>query len=268
MPRKTWVNRVMKPSRARKTSALRCKLRMVLRETGIGGIIRAGARKLISDMRKLGSLKKDDSHPFDLKYGTDTSGTIEPEVLDTPDEKAAHAARYQAAIVEVFIDILKGLAIPYEEFLFVDLGSGKGRSLLLASHFPFKEILGVELSPSLHRIACRNIEIYRDSQQKCHNISSRCDDAANYEIPNENIVFYLFNPFDGHVMHSVLSNIEYSVQRYARDIYIAYLNPVYRDIFDRSRFLRLVNKTERYIIYKNKTAASLFVSESHFSGKN
>jgi hypothetical protein len=90
------------------------------------------------------------------------------------------------------------------------VGSGKRRALLLASQFSFKEIIGVELSPSLHRIAYSNIQIYRDDFQRCRKIRSICGDAAKYQIPPEKAVFYLFNPFDEEVMHMVLSNIIYS----------------------------------------------------------
>ena len=238
-----------------KASAIRREIRRKIGEVGLGGTIKLGVRKLISEVREIASLKKQDVHPFDLKYGTDTSGIINPEALDIPNDKVAHAIRYQTAIVEVFLDILSSLPISYEEFIFIDLGSGKARALLLASQFPFKGIIGVELSAYLHGIACRNIEVYKDELQQCHSIQSVCEDVTNYKVPHEKIVFYLFNPFDQQVMSGVLSNIEDSFRRYPRDIYIAYLKPVHRDVFDRASFLEIVKETERYVIYKNKSAA-------------
>lgn len=172
-----------------KVSALRREIQRKIREVGIWSTLKLGVRKLIRDMRESASFKKKELHPFDLKYGTDTSGIIGPGALDIPDDQVAHALRYQTAIVDVFLDILNSLSISYEEFLFVDMGSGKGRALLLASQFPFKGIIGVELSANLHRIACRNIQIYRDEMQQCHKISSVWEDVANYKIPDENIVF-------------------------------------------------------------------------------
>lgn len=232
--------------------ALRREIRRKIREVGIGGAFKLGARKLIFDLRKFAPLKKQNLHPFDLKYGTDTSGIIKPGALDIPDEKVAHANRYQTAVVEVFLDVLNSLLISHEEFLFVDLCSGKGRALLLASQFPFKGIIGIELSANLHRIACRNIQIYRDELQQCHKIQCVCEDAANHEIPYEKIVFYFFNPFDKQVMSTVLSNIEDSIHRYHRDIYIAYLKPVHRDVFDQATSFQVVKETARYVIYQNK----------------
>jgi SAM-dependent methyltransferase len=236
----------------RTASVLRREIRRKFREVGIGGAIKLGVRKLIRELCQFASSKKQYLDSFDLKYGTDTSGIIKPGALDIPDDKVVHAVQYQTAIVDVFLDILNSLSISYEEFFFVDMGSGKGRALLLASHYPFKGIIGVEFSENLHKIASSNISIYKDKLQQCHRIQSVCEDVADFETPKEKIVFYLFNPFDDHVVRSVLSNIEDSIRRYFRDIYIAYLKPVHRDVFDRATFFQIVKETERYVIYKNK----------------
>jgi len=129
---------------------------------------------------------------------------------------------------------------------------GKGGHCWLASKYPFKRIIGVELSETLHMMARRNIQIYKDKLQKCYKIKSVCGDAACFTIPNENIIFYLFNPFDEHVMRKVLSNIEDAFHRFHRDIYIAYLKPVHRDVFDRASFLKINKQTDRYVIYQSK----------------
>lgn len=41
--------------------------------------------------------------------------------------------------------------------MFLDLGSGKGRMVLSAARFPFRRIIGVELSNDLTAIARRNV---------------------------------------------------------------------------------------------------------------
>ena len=222
------------------------------REMGLWRTFRLGVRKLLAMIRALGSSK--DLHPFDLKYGTETSGVIESWSLDLPQKMIAHAARYQTAIVEVYLEILNSLPITHQEFVFIDLGSGKGRALLLASCFPFKQIIGVELSPRLHEIACENIRRYRDGSQRCHKILSICEDATEYEIPKENVVFYMFNPFDDEVMSSMILNIERSLRSFPRRMYIMYLKPVCRHLFDRTDWLRTVKATDRYVIYETKQA--------------
>jgi hypothetical protein len=49
-----------------------------------------------------------------------------------------------------------------QDFTFIDLGSGKGRALLMASAYPFKRIIGVEFMPELHRVAQENIRKYTE----------------------------------------------------------------------------------------------------------
>src|SRR6266496_57342 len=55
----------------------------------------------------------------------------------------------------------------FRDFTFLDLGSGKGRTLLMASDYPFRRVVGVELLPALHGIAVRNLAQYKSESQKC-----------------------------------------------------------------------------------------------------
>ena len=57
-------------------------------------------------------------------------------------------------------------ALTLRDFTFLDLGSGKGRTLLMASDYPFRRIVGVELLHSLHQIAQENLRLYKSESQK------------------------------------------------------------------------------------------------------
>jgi SAM-dependent methyltransferase len=95
---------------------------------------------------------------FDETQGVDTAGYIELTALRTIDVAAKpFGAHYLPSPVAFVRKLLRGLNIRYESYVFVDLGSGKGRVLLLAAELPFKEIIGVEFSPELHAIARSNI---------------------------------------------------------------------------------------------------------------
>src|ERR1700675_1609318 len=74
-------------------------------------------------------------------------------------------------------------ALNFREFTFIDLGSGKGRTLLMASDYPFHRIVGVELLPSLHQIAQQNLRQYKNVTQKCFALESICADATAVHIP-------------------------------------------------------------------------------------
>ena len=108
---------------------------------------------------------------------------------------------YQPTVEEEFAEIMQHLAtVDFETFTFIDLGSGKGRALLLAAMYPFAHIVGVEVQPELDAIARQNIERFDESGQQCHSIESVCADAREYDFPLTDLVVYLFNPFPDYVL--------------------------------------------------------------------
>ena len=133
--------------------------------------------------------------------------------------------------------MLGSLAIPYDKFVFVDFGSGKGRTLFLASEYPFKKIEGVEFSSELHETAVRNIAVFKSSRQRCHCIKSLHMDAVDYPLPSDNLLIYLYNPFGREIMLKVLDNIRKSMGEQPRQVIIVYFNPLSGHLFEQQDFL-------------------------------
>jgi SAM-dependent methyltransferase len=102
-----------------------------------------------------------------------------------------------------FNHVLAGLDIAFEDYTFVDFGSGKGRALLLASEFPFRRILGLEFSPELHQTAEENFRRYNSATQKCRDIQSLNVDFADYALPLEASVLFFFHPCRVRVLSGV-----------------------------------------------------------------
>ncbi len=76
------------------------------------------------------------------------------------------------------------LSIRYEEFAFVDFGSGKGRALLVAAEYPFERIVGIEFAEELHEIAQRQPRRRTRIQRSVvAAIEAICADATAYELP-------------------------------------------------------------------------------------
>ena len=84
---------------------------------------------------------------FDTTHRVKTSGIVATADLDVAEADRARARRYQPVRLGAFAEFMRVLPIRHEEFTFIDVGCGKGRALLLASEFPFRRIVGVELSP-------------------------------------------------------------------------------------------------------------------------
>ncbi len=164
---------------------------------------------------------------------------------------------YQPTVEEEFAAIMQHLAtVDCQTFTFIDLGSGKGRALLLASMYPFAHIVGVEVQPELDVIARQNIERFCHSGQQCGSIESICADARDYDFPLTNIVLYLFNPFPDYVLREVLNNLVASAQRHPRSIFVLYNAPFDKHEFERIPELKQTFATAQYQLYQIQTNES------------
>jgi len=172
-------------------------------------------------------------HPFDLAYGTDTSGLIWGENLPSGHRNDLWSTAYYGISPSLFTQLLSSLNLDWQRFTFLDLGSGKGRALLLASRFPFKRIVGVELSPELSADATVNIQRFAAPWQQCRNLEAHHGDATAFNYPSGPIVLYLYNPFLSPVLKRCLKNLTRSLAKEPREIHLVYVNPA---------FERLLNK--------------------------
>jgi tRNA1(Val) A37 N6-methylase TrmN6 len=133
---------------------------------------------------------------------------------------------------------------PLERYAFVDFGSGKGRAVLVASEFPLRRIVGVEIAPSLHAAAERNLRRYR-GHPRCRDIQLLQMDAQRYEPEAEEAIFFFYFPFRERIMTAVVANLEHSLQVHPRDAFLVYVNPELPHVVDRSPAFAPV-RTERY----------------------
>jgi len=174
---------------------------------------------------------------FDLHYGTDTRRWVDVEELDTHSENKSHAVRYQATKARPFLKMIRSLALP-KESVFVDLGSGKGRVLLLAAHHGFKRVVGVEFSPQLCSLARKNITTFSKVADLCSPIDVVEADVTGFEIAADLNIFYLYNPFDPPVLSKVLDNIRRSVESAPRKLWLIYNTPRHHELIHQSGLFR------------------------------
>jgi len=168
-------------------------------------------------------------HPFDLAYAVDTSGLIEGQDLPTPHPNSFWSTAYYAIAPSIFNQLIHELefrlARDWSVFTFLDLGSGKGRALMLASRLPFHAILGVEISPELARICQRNLLGFSAPWQQCHALEAREGDVTSFDLPPTPLVIYLYHPFAAPTLEAFLRNLERSLQNDPREILLLYFNP-------------------------------------------
>jgi hypothetical protein len=185
---------------------------------------------------------------YDFDYGVDTTWATVP--LRTRLRELLSGARYQPSEPALFHQILQCLPVSPDGFTFIDLGSGKGRTLLMASAYPFRRIVGVELLAELDAIARQNIARYHDDQQKCFALECHSGDARDYGFPAEPLVLYLFNPFPETVLRTVLANLRDSVTDFPRPAYVLYHNLVHERFFAECGWLQPAYRTPQYAVFR------------------
>lgn len=183
---------------------------------------------------------------FDFDHNVDTTWATVP--MRTRIREWLCGVQYQASEPRLFEEILRSLPVNVEGFTFIDLGSGKGRALLMASDYAFQRIIGVELLAELNEVAVANIARYKSDRQKCFAIEAHAGDARRFDFPAEPIIVYLFNPFPRHVLREVLANLHASMRSAPRPVYVIYHNLIHERVFAEQTWLREVRRTHQWIV--------------------
>ncbi len=179
-------------------------------------------------------------HPFDAHFGTDTGGLIPKSDLKT----GAPADRFVTAYYAVAPSILRTLlelwqlrcepSSPLAQYTFLDLGCGKGRALILAAENPFREVVGVELNPSLAAIARANLAAAHSRADLLAPTRLIEGDALTSPLPQLPIVVFLFHPFEAPAMRRLLRILEAHAADHPGQVDILYVNAEHAAVLDRS----------------------------------
>jgi SAM-dependent methyltransferase len=205
-----------------------------LRERGAVSATKTIGRGL---WRKLREAPVDD---FDQRHGTDTSGELALWEMTVMSSNARLGIRYQASAENDVVQVVNSLGIDATNFTFIDLGCGKGRTLLVAARLGFRQVIGVEIGAELVEIARANL-----AKLNVPNALVIYGDAAEYVLPSGALVVYLANPFDAPVVSQVVHRLEHRIERCKADaVYVAYKRPTCARLLDRSKFLRRLSAAD------------------------
>ena len=176
---------------------------------------------------------------FDLELGIDTSAMAPLWALDISSPNSKFGIRYQTMEPSKFLAYLRAVPVDPREFTFIDLGCGKGRTLILAAREGFKSVMGVEFSPQLAAIARQNIARVGASAEVIE-----CD-ASRYEFSDGNLLIYMYHPFGSPVLDAVIRNLTQWNERRRGTAYVVYANPACHERFESaSAFEPLVSKDD------------------------
>jgi SAM-dependent methyltransferase len=173
--------------------------------------------------RKLEELSRDG---FDAAHGTDTAGVLVGRELGPCVTRGGHLVIPYETTSEAAIRLpLDSLGLDFSESTFVDLGCGKGKPLMVAASYPFRRLVGVDISPVCVDAARRNLVRYGPERIDPARAELLVGDAADFVFPPEPLVIYLYNPFPGAVLERVVANLEASLRELPRQAAVVYVNP-------------------------------------------
>jgi 16S rRNA G966 N2-methylase RsmD len=179
---------------------------------------------------------------FDRLHGTDTHDPARLDALTVASGSRATGFAYIATPPRMLSTFIAALPADRARFTFVDLGSGKGRTLLEAASRGFGRVIGVEFTDELHRVAETNVARAGRAGGSRADIDLMLGDAAEFTPPLDPLVVYCNNPFAEPVMTRVVENLERSYRERPRPIIVLYLQLRQEDADSRSINLELLSR--------------------------
>lgn len=172
------------------------------------------------------------------RLGIDTTGFIESVDLGY----AADAPGYDPISYACMDAALGHLIIDPNRDVFVDIGSGRGRPVIMAGLQPFRRVLGIELNRELYHDSLKQLERAK-RHFRSPDVSIVHADATTFDYPPDMSVAFFWNPFIGEILEQVLEKIRLSHRQNPRRLTLIYAIPFsHPDTLQRKTWL--VNRRE------------------------
>lgn len=158
---------------------------------------------------------------LERRYGVDSAGYVYLGDLGVADDELIwHDPSHWLALRRA----LKRADVTSSD-VFLDLGCGKGRALLVASlHFSFARVIGIEIAEPLAKTARANLA-RSAARSRTASVEVVTADVLDYEIPTDATIVYLFSPFVGDTFQAVLDKLIDWVDSHDRPLRVIYNFP-------------------------------------------
>jgi hypothetical protein len=178
---------------------------------------------------------------FDARWGTDTNAELTPGEAGIPVHRRDAATAYLPTLDDDLTTMIDGLGWSeplLRDATFIDIGSGKGRVVMLAAMRRFREVIGVELSPVLHSVASRNVARIQAAGAFATPVRLTLADATELDVPRGPLVIYLYHPFPDPIADKVLARLRAAIEASARPVAILYGHPTLQRCINPEVFAR------------------------------
>jgi SAM-dependent methyltransferase len=222
------------------------RLRRSFRERGLAGSFRHYAVRIYRIFRPH-RLKP---HPFDVRHGVHTTDYIAGSDLGTGHPHDIYNTAYYGSspsmlhsAIEAWRGSLAPTDPPIEAYTFLDLGAGMGRAVMVASLYPFHQVIGIEMSPRLAAQARRNLAIWTRTPRSCNLLQIATCDGTEFPWPRAPLAIYMFNPFEEPVVLRLLATLEHALAEGSGPIDILYMHPTSASVFEAHPHVQFVAST-------------------------
>lgn len=169
--------------------------------------------------------------PIDIRYGIDTAGLIPASALRTGSSSDLYNFGYAGSQPSIIRQVLAKIP-DLDQANFIDIGCGKGRALAVATEYPFRKIVGVELSPELVETAKMNAMVLHDKFPERTFIDLHCQDALTFDFPVGYNVVYFYNPAYEGLLRKLAIKIAEHAARPGNKTVVIYYNPAFGRVFE------------------------------------
>jgi tRNA1(Val) A37 N6-methylase TrmN6 len=181
-----------------------------------------------------------------LKYGANTFIPVDLKHLTITNGDKKKASRYEAVsfyMLEKLFDAFKKIS---DLTSIIDLGSGKGRVMMVAPHFGFTNITGIDFAKELCEQSFINM---KEKEKEFPGIRWKVinENVENYDVRAEDSVFFMFNPFRQAVLKRFLKNLDASCHEFPRTIYFLYASPQYQQFLLDNGYAIIYHKEKMYL---------------------
>jgi SAM-dependent methyltransferase len=144
---------------------------------------------------------------YERYLGVATSGSARLEELGLDPSLGSEYAPTEYTTLHA---LMRACRVRRNHDVLLDVGSGKGRALIVAGRYPFRRVIGIDVSEELSNVARQNVNRARP-RLRCADVTMLTRDATRYEVPDDVTIVYFNYSFDGDIFVHFLNRIRQSL---------------------------------------------------------
>jgi predicted RNA methylase len=194
---------------------------------------------------------------FDERFGTDSFTRLDLAALGLEEKTGYDFDGWGTCPVNesFFHEMMRAIPADLAGFDFIDVGAGKGKAMMLATEYPFRRVIGVELAEDLVSIARGNLARHGALRPPRAPVELHCQDFMRWTLPLEPSVLFFNDPFPASIAELAILHVEASLDACRRPAFVIYRKAELAviDRLDRSPALRMVRGSPFWRIYASRT---------------